>query len=90
MMIPYGHRIKITKKIKEINKLKNTNFTITTIREQKPVSSNQYDELPMEEFDNFHINANATKNIKDESFISKKSIKNDSKIKFNQNLIKNR
>lgn len=62
-MIPYGHRIKITKKIKEINKLKDTNFTINSVKnisnnnkpkitisinqKSKPKTNIQYDELPM-------------------------------------------
>ena len=80
-MIPYGHRIKITKKIKEMNKLKNTNLTISAAEEQKPKSNNQYDELPMEDLDSISIiNNNTVRNKKDESFISKVSTKKESKL----------
>jgi hypothetical protein len=80
-MIPYGHRIKILKRIKELNELKTTNFSVFSEKEQKPVSKNQYDELPLEELEYLNMNNNYSKiNIKEESFFSKVSKKKENKI----------
>jgi hypothetical protein len=81
-MIPYGHRLKIMKKIKEFNKLKTTNFSFYSSKEEKPVSKNQYDELPLEELENLGMNDNFSKTNKkiEESYFSKVSKKKENKI----------